>query len=218
VQSNVERLVKRGLDVVSASTALAVLAPLIAVAALAVRLDSRGPMFFRQERLGRGGRRFRVWKLRTMVHGASVVVDASGNVVNSSDDSRHTRVGKLLRRTSIDELPQLLNVLVGDMSLVGPRPDLPEALSMYSDRERLKLSVKPGITGLAQTNGRNGLSAHEKWALDATYAERASLALDLRILARTVLRVASREGVYAAGASPPAMSEREGPGGEHGRS
>src|SRR5512138_2555145 len=111
---NLGRLAKRGIDVVAASTAFVLLSPVIVAAALAVRIDSPGPAFFRQERLGRGGRRFRVWKLRTMVHGASVVVDSSGTVVNAADDSRHTRVGKLLRRTSVDELPQLLNVVAGD--------------------------------------------------------------------------------------------------------
>jgi lipopolysaccharide/colanic/teichoic acid biosynthesis glycosyltransferase len=192
-------VVKRILDVVVAAAGLAILSPGLALVALAIRLDSPGPVFFRQQRLGRDGVPFRIWKFRTMRADADVRVDERGNVVNVARDPRHTRMGRFLRSLSLDELPQLVNVVSGEMSLIGPRPDLPEALGLYSPEERRKLDVKPGITGLAQATGRNALDAHEKWTLDARYAAEVSLALDARILWLTVGTVLGRRGIYDAG-------------------
>jgi undecaprenyl phosphate N,N'-diacetylbacillosamine 1-phosphate transferase len=125
------------------------------------------------------------------------IVELDDNrAVSPSDDARVTRIGRALRHTSADELPQLWNVLRGEMSLVGPRPDLLEALTMYDERERKRLAVRPGLTGLAQVCGRNLLDAHQKWRLDVEYAERATVAGDLRILAKTVVMVLFREGIY----------------------
>lgn len=196
---NGQRVVKRILDVVVAAAGLAILSPVLALVALAIRLDSPGPVFFRQQRLGRDGVPFRIWKFRTMRADADVRVDERGNVVNVARDPRHTRMGRFLRSLSLDELPQLVNVVSGEMSLIGPRPDLPEALGLYSPEERRKLDVKPGITGLAQASGRNALDAHEKWTLDARYAAEVSLALDARILWLTVGTVLGRRGIYDAG-------------------
>lgn len=194
-----EQLLKRTTDLVIAAGAITSLAPLLGAIAVAIRLDSPGPVFFRQERLGRGGKIFRIWKFRTMHAGADVRIDDRGQVVNRPDDARHSRVGRFLRSTSLDELPQLFNVFQGDMSLIGPRPDLPEALRYYSERQRRKLEVRPGITGLAQVRGRNSLAPDAKWDLDAEYSATASLSGDLRILGQTLLKVVAREGIYDKG-------------------
>jgi lipopolysaccharide/colanic/teichoic acid biosynthesis glycosyltransferase len=192
-------IAKRALDVFVSFTALVVMAPALAVVAAAVRLDSSGPVLFRQDRLGRDGRSFVMLKFRTMKRDSSVVVGPDCTASNPDRDPRVTRIGWILRRTSVDELPQLVNVLRGQMSLVGPRPDLPVALDMYSDRQRRKLRVKPGITGLSQTSGRNLLDATEKWNLDAQYVDSASFSRDLIILAKTAWLVVKREGVYRKG-------------------
>lgn len=194
--SPLENTAKRLLDLAVAVALLVGLTPVLLATALIIALDSPGPIFFRQERLGKGATRFRIWKFRTMRRDADVRIDPSGNVVNTAVDSRHTRVGRLLRKWSVDELPQLINVLVGEMSLVGPRPDLPEALSMYSEEERRRLEVRPGITGLAQATGRNALTPRQKWALDAQYVVTASFVGDLKILWATVRGVFGRRGIY----------------------
>jgi len=188
--------IKRGIDLTAGSLGLLALAPLLSTIALAIRLDSRGPALFRQKRLGLNGMQFEIFKFRTMHHSAAVAIDDSGNVVNRANDARHTRVGRLLRRYSLDEFPQLINVVHGEMSLVGPRPDLPEALNFYTHQQQDRLLVKPGITGLAQVRGRNALSPSQKWALDAEYARTSSLKLDAWILAKTLRGVVSPSGIY----------------------
>jgi len=182
---------KRALDVVGASIGLALSAPILAASALAVRLEDGGPVFFRQERVGIAGSTFTVVKLRTMVVGAEG--KGAGYAVDRGD-ARITRVGRLLRGASIDELPQLWNVLVGDMSLVGPRPTLAYQVERYDERQRRRLDVRPGLTGWAQVNGRAALSWPERIELDVWYVEHRSLALDLRILLRTAA-VLARPGV-----------------------
>jgi lipopolysaccharide/colanic/teichoic acid biosynthesis glycosyltransferase len=184
-------LTKRALDVLGASVGLTIGAPLLAASALAIRLEDGGAVFFRQERVGLDGRPFEVLKLRTMIvdahrQGAGYAVDKG--------DSRITRVGNLLRRTSLDELPQLWNVLRGEMSLVGPRPTLSYQVEQYTERQRRRLEVRPGLTGWAQVNGRASLSWPERIELDVWYVEHRSLALDLRILLRTA-SVLLRPGV-----------------------
>jgi lipopolysaccharide/colanic/teichoic acid biosynthesis glycosyltransferase len=170
---------KRALDVLGASVGLAIGAPLLAASALAVRLEDGGPVFFRQERVGLDGRPFEVLKLRTMIVDAHT--QGAGYAVDKGD-ARITRVGNLLRRTSLDELPQLWNVLRGEMSLVGPRPTLSYQVEQYTERQRRRLEVRPGLTGWAQVNGRASLSWPERIELDVWYVEHRSLALDLRIL------------------------------------
>ncbi|MCW3034390.1 MAG: sugar transferase [Solirubrobacterales bacterium] len=187
------RVLRRLLDIVVSSLALALVSPLLAVAVVAIRLESRGGVIYRQRRAGRDGEPFDVLKLRTMVDGAEHI--GAGLAIDAGD-ARVTRVGALLRRTSIDELPNLLNVLRGDMTLIGPRPTLPAQVEQYSARQRGRLAVKPGITGWAQVNGRASLPWSERIELDLYYIEHRSLALDLRIIGRTVAMVLGGHGLY----------------------
>jgi lipopolysaccharide/colanic/teichoic acid biosynthesis glycosyltransferase len=174
--------VKRALDVAGAALVLALAGPLLALAALAVKLEDGGPAFYRQRRVGLNGAEFELLKLRTMVVGAER--QGAGYAVNEGDP-RITRSGRVLRRLSVDELPQLWNVLRGEMSLVGPRPTLAYQVERYTPRQRRRLEVKPGITGWAQVNGRAARPWDERIELDVWYVEHRSLWLDLKILART---------------------------------
>jgi lipopolysaccharide/colanic/teichoic acid biosynthesis glycosyltransferase len=189
----VSGMIRRLLDIVLSAAALLLSAPLLLAAVIAIKLESRGPAFYRQRRSGLHGEPFDMLKLRTMVDGAEHI--GAGLAVNVND-SRITRVGALLRRTSLDELPNLLNVLRGEMSLVGPRPTLPAQVAQYTPRQRERLSVKPGITGWAQINGRASLPWSERIELDLHYVEHRSLLLDLRILARTPALVLRGGGLY----------------------
>jgi lipopolysaccharide/colanic/teichoic acid biosynthesis glycosyltransferase len=186
-------VIRRLFDVVIASGALLLASPALAAAMLAIRLESRGPAIYRQRRVGLDGRAFDVFKLRTMVDGAEHI--GAGLAINAND-SRITRVGAFLRRTSLDELPNLLNVLRGEMSLIGPRPTIPAQVDQYTERQRGRLAVKPGITGWAQVNGRASLPWAERIELDLYYVEHRSLALDLRILLRTPAMVLGGSGLY----------------------
>ncbi len=186
-------MIRRALDIAVSTVALVLTSPLIALAALAVRLESRGHPIYRQRRVGRDGRPFDVLKLRTMVDGAEGM--GAGLAVNEND-SRITRVGALLRRTSLDELPNLLNVLRGDMSLIGPRPTIPVQVEQYTPRQRERLAIKPGITGWAQVNGRASLPWAERIELDLFYIAHRSVMLDLRILWRTVTMVLAGSDLY----------------------
>jgi lipopolysaccharide/colanic/teichoic acid biosynthesis glycosyltransferase len=173
---------KRAIDLLGASVGLTLGAPALAAAAVAIRLDDGGPVFFRQERVGLDGQPFEVLKLRTMIVDAHT--QGAGFAVDKGD-ARITRIGSLLRKTSIDELPQLWNVVRGEMSLVGPRPTLSYQVERYTDRQRRRLEVRPGLTGWAQVNGRASLSWPERIELDVWYVEHRSIALDLRIILRT---------------------------------
>jgi len=184
-----QRLLKRALDLTVAFGVLLVAGLPMAIVALWIRLSMGTPVLFRQVRPGRDERRFCVYKFRTM----NDARDQTGQLL--SDTERLTRLGKLLRKTSLDELPQLFNVIKGDMSLVGPRPLLERYLPYYTSRERLRFRVRPGITGLAQISGRNAVAWDERLELDAQYVEQWSLWLDLSILVRTVGKVIRSEGV-----------------------
>jgi len=186
-------MIRRTIDILVSALALALTSPLLVLAMLAIRLESRGSVIYRQRRTGRHGRPFDVLKLRTMVDGAEHI--GAGLAVNAND-SRITRVGSLLRRTSLDELPNLLNVLRGEMSLIGPRPTLPAQVDQYTERQLGRLAVKPGITGWAQVNGRASLPWSERIELDLYYVEHRSLSLDLRILLRTPAMVLGGSGLY----------------------
>jgi len=186
--------VSRALDLLIATAALVVAAPLLALAALAIKLESRGPVLYRQRRVGRYGRPFELWKLRTMVRGAETM---GAGIYVLEGDARITRVGRLLRRYSLDELPNLVNVVRGDMAVVGPRPTVKEQVDRYTERQRRRLEVKPGITGWAQINGRASLPWPERIELDVWYVEHRSLRLDLRILARTARMLATGHGLYS---------------------
>jgi lipopolysaccharide/colanic/teichoic acid biosynthesis glycosyltransferase len=186
-------LVKRMLDLLVGGAGALLAAPLIALAALAIRLESPGAAIYRQTRVGKDGRAFQICKLRTMVRGAELI--GAGLAIKEGDD-RITRVGAFLRRTSLDELPNLWNVVRGEMSIVGPRPTVQIQVDQYTDRQRGRLAVKPGITGWAQVNGRASLPWSERIELDLWYVEHRSLKLDLRILARTARMVMSGDGLY----------------------
>jgi lipopolysaccharide/colanic/teichoic acid biosynthesis glycosyltransferase len=189
--------VKRVLDVAAAAVALVVLSPVFLVVAVLVRLKSGAPVVFRQQRPGKGGRIFTLYKFRTMRDAAP---GTSGVEAVASDAERLTPFGKTLRATTLDELPQLLNVLKGDMSVVGPRPLLPEYLDRYNEEQARRHEVRPGITGWAQVNGRNAVSWDERFNMDVWYVDHRSFSLDVRILFKTLRTVVSREGVSAPGA------------------
>ena len=184
---------KRAVDLIIALPATLLSAPVVAVLCLLIRLESRGPAIYRQTRIGQGGQPFEIFKLRTMVTGAEFV--GAGLAIQQGDD-RITRLGNCLRRYSLDELPNLWNVLRGEMSIVGPRPTVPVQVQQYTDRQRGRLAVRPGITGWAQVNGRASLPWPERIELDLWYVEHESLALDLRILTATVSMVAAGKGLY----------------------
>jgi exopolysaccharide biosynthesis polyprenyl glycosylphosphotransferase len=201
--SGARRVIKEAFDKVLALVALVVFAPLLAVLALVIHLDDRGPVLFRQTRVGKDGRTFVVYKFRTMVADAEQLKaelagrsEQNGVLFKLRNDPRVTRSGSWLRRWSLDELPQLVNVLNGDMSLVGPRPALPEEAAMYGDHVRRRLAVKPGITGLWQVNGRSDLSWDESVRLDLRYVENWSFVLDLQILWKTCAAVTRGSGAY----------------------
>jgi lipopolysaccharide/colanic/teichoic acid biosynthesis glycosyltransferase len=184
----------RILDVILAALALVLASPLLALAGLLIRLESRGAVFYRQRRVGLKGRPFALWKLRTMVPGAASM---GAGIYVLQGDPRITRVGRHLRRLSLDELPNLVNVLRGEMAIVGPRPTVQEQVDRYTERQRLRLEVKPGITGWAQVNGRASLPWPERIELDVWYVEHRSFLLDLRILGKTVRMLASGHGLYS---------------------
>ncbi|WP_164019463.1 sugar transferase [Pyxidicoccus trucidator] len=200
---------KQCIDRVAAAAGLVCLAPVMAVTALAVRLSMGRPVLFRQQRPGRGGRTFQLVKFRTMLEAR----DADGRPL--PDARRITRTGRFLRSTSLDELPQLWNVLRGDMSLVGPRPLLVEYLPRYSAEQARRHDVLPGITGWAQVNGRNALEWEERFQLDVWYVDHWSLLLDAKILGLTFLRVAQRQGISPKGHAtmPPFLGSGSSAGG-----
>jgi lipopolysaccharide/colanic/teichoic acid biosynthesis glycosyltransferase len=182
----------RALDLLIATLALIVLSPFLLAAAIAIKLSSRGPVFYRQRRVGRGDRPFEMLKLRTMVEGSDPV--GVGTVV-TRDDPRVTRAGRFLRRTSLDEVPNLINVLRGEMAIVGPRPTIPAQVDDYTPRQRRRHEVLPGITGWAQVQGRAGIPWEERIELDVWYVDHRDLGLDGRILAKTIWLVLTAQGL-----------------------
>jgi lipopolysaccharide/colanic/teichoic acid biosynthesis glycosyltransferase len=181
------------LDVAIAAALLVVASPLLLAALVAIRLESKGSPIYRQRRVGRDGQPFDLYKLRTMVTGAETL--GAGMAVNEGDP-RITRTGALLRRFSLDELPNLVNVLHGELAIVGPRPTIQAQVDQYTDRQRRRLEVKPGITGWAQVNGRAALPWHERIELDVWYVDNRTLLLDLKILAMTVRMLVTGHGLY----------------------
>jgi lipopolysaccharide/colanic/teichoic acid biosynthesis glycosyltransferase len=188
------RPLTRALDLLIAGGLLVVTSPALLTAVVAIRLESRGPAFFKQRRVGKDGVPFELWKLRTMVPGAE---EMGAGIYVVEGDPRITRVGRLLRRLSLDELPNLINVVKGDMSMVGPRPTIQEQVDRYTERQRRRLEVKPGITGWAQVNGRVSLPWPERIELDIWYVENRTLGLDVKIIARTVKMLLTGHGLYS---------------------
>jgi lipopolysaccharide/colanic/teichoic acid biosynthesis glycosyltransferase len=188
--------VKRVLDIAGAMILITLLSPLMLIIVVAIRVDSRGSALFLQERLGKGGKPFKIWKFRTMITGAQ---QQGTGIFTHAGDTRITRVGKLLRATSLDELPQLFNVVAGQMSFVGPRPPLTNWPHLYEDYDpqgKLRFNVRPGITGWSQVQSRNSAQWPERLIEDAYYVANRSLMMDLRILVLTVGRVTKRDSVY----------------------
>lgn len=185
------RYMKRGCDIVGATLMLCLLSPVMAVVALLIRMKLGSPILFKQQRPGRGERPFYIYKFRTMAE----LYDAEGQLL--SDDRRYVKFGGKIRKLSLDELPQLLNVVKGEMSLIGPRPLLIRYSPYYSERERLRFTERPGITGLAQVSGRNLLPWKERLSYDITYVEKLSFRLDTWILCKTVLKVIRQDDVVA---------------------
>ena len=185
-------VLKRGLDILVAASALIVLCPFLVVIGAMIRLSSEGPAVFKQERAGRNGKPFVFYKFRTM----RADVDPFGPSPKVGDDPRLTKIGRFLREYSLDELPQLYNILKGDMSVVGPRPLYLSQIQEWSERQKKRLWVRPGLTGLAQVSGRARLTREEKLELDVRYVETASLSGDLRIVLATIAQVFGRKGIY----------------------
>ena len=195
--------IKRALDLIVSVSMLTVTAPLLLLAALAIRIDSPGPVFFRQVRVGRDGQRFIMYKLRTMVSDAEEQLDALIDLdaleepaFKIANDPRVTRVGRLLRRSSFDEVPQFINVVKGDMSLVGPRPEEEAVVALYDERQRQRLRVKPGLTGPMQVAGRGGLTFEERLALERDYVDNLTITGDVKILLRTPRAVIRGDGAF----------------------
>ena len=186
-------IIKRAMDIILSALALFILIIPFVIVSILIKLDSKGPVFFRQLRIGLHERTFRVWKFRTMIEDAEQ--DKLG-AFTTQDDHRITRLGQLLRRTGIDELPQLINVLIGQMSLVGPRPTLSYQVEKYDDTQRKRLAMKPGLTGLALINGRNSLTWPEKIEFDVQYVESWSLFLDIKILLLTPIIILRGDGLF----------------------
>lgn len=199
-----QRIVKRMMDIILSFFALMLFAPLMIFIALLIKIDSPGPVLFRQIRVGKDGKPFTCYKFRTMYEGAPDIRNPDGSTYNAPDDPRLTRVGRFLRRTTLDELPQFINVLKGDMSIVGPRPDLPDQVRFYSERHKKRLLVKPGMTGWAWIHGRNSIPWELRRELDVEYVENYSLWLDFYILLRTIPMVLLAKGVYV----PPEIIQR----------
>lgn len=188
------RFGKRAVDLVVSLLALALLSPLWLLLALAIVVESHGGAFYRQERIGRAGRPFRLWKFRSMVVGAE---HRGAGALVERNDARVTRVGRLIRKLSLDEIPQLFNVVTGEMSVVGPRPGLRYQVELYDDAQRRRLLVKPGVTGWAQVNGRNSIEWPRRIELDLEYVERVSLGMDLKIMLLTIPSILKGEDMIA---------------------
>jgi lipopolysaccharide/colanic/teichoic acid biosynthesis glycosyltransferase len=202
---------KRFFDLTVAIAALIVSAPMLGLIAVAIKVSSRGPVLFAQERIGWQGRTFRIIKFRSMVRDAPYIRNPDGSAFSSDTDPRVTRLGRILRRTSLDEIPQLWNVVRGEMSLIGPRPELAEGIQSYRPADFRRLNVRPGMTGWAVVHGRNDVPINMRRDLDTWYADHAGFLLDLKILCKTIATVVVREGINRTGGPPlPATSSEHG--------
>ncbi|KYH35127.1 UDP-glucose:undecaprenyl-phosphate glucose-1-phosphate transferase [Clostridium tepidiprofundi DSM 19306] len=202
-KKKVQFFIKRFFDIVLSLVGIIILLPLFSAIYIAIKLDSKGPAIFKQVRIGKDGKEFIIYKFRTMIVDAEKKFnlnidtdDLSNFVFQSKNDNRVTRVGRFLRKSSLDELPQLFNVLFGNMSLVGPRPEIPEVVKHYPESYRQRLMVLPGITGLAQVSGRGEIELGKTIYYDLKYIKEFSILLDIKILFLTVVSVARKEGAY----------------------
>ena len=204
------KLGKRVCDLVIGVVALPFVLLIIAVLAPFIHFEDKGPVFYNAPRVGLGGRDFKMYKLRSMRVNAPDLVMEDGSTYNGADDPRMTRVGAFMRKTSLDEMPQFLNVLKGDMSVVGPRPDLRRETELYEGDEGLKLTVKPGITGYAAVYGRNSLPWHDRLKMDVEYVRTMSFPLDVKIFFKTFSTVFKQEGVFVEEGEGPETSDSKG--------
>lgn len=189
--------IKRLMDFSVSAFAMPILVPLIAAVAIGIKLDDGGPIFHRGERMGKDGRIFRMFKFRSMKVNSPDLRNADGSTFNGDTDPRVTRIGKILRKTSIDEIPQLINVLLGDMSLIGPRPSLTTTpYSQYNDIRKKRVSVRPGVTGYSRAYFRNSITQEEKFKYDCDYVDNITFTGDVKILKRTILSVLKRDNIY----------------------
>jgi undecaprenyl phosphate N,N'-diacetylbacillosamine 1-phosphate transferase len=189
-------LSKNIFDFIFALFLLILFSPLYLIISIFIKLTSKGPILFIQKRLGIGGSIFEIYKFRTMIHNAPDIRNIDGTTFNSSNDNRVTKFGKFLRESSLDELPQLFNILKFEMSFVGPRPELPESIETHTEFEYKRLLVKPGITGLAQVKGRNMIDIRKRRKIDVEYQQRLNFVLDLKIIFNTILLIVSRKTIY----------------------
>ena len=191
-----ERVIKRIFDFLIGIIALPFILVITVIVAPLIYIDNKGPIFYNACRLGKDGKVFKMYKFRSMVVNAPDIRNEDGSTYNGDDDPRVTKVGRILRRTSIDELPQFLNVLLGDMSLIGPRPDPLDDMKIYTEHQKKKLAVRPGITGYNQAYYRNSVEQNAKFEHDVYYAEHISFILDMKIFFKTIVTVLSRDNVY----------------------
>lgn len=191
-------IIKRIIDIFGSLIGIIIISPILIIIALSIKLTSKGPVLFKQERLGKDGMVFIIFKFRTMVVNAEKI--GTGLSIKTENDNRITKIGKILRATSLDELPQLFNVLIGEMSLVGPRPPVPQhpyKYEHYSDFQRLRFDMKPGMTGLTQITVRNSVTWDDRIKIDIKYVENFSIWLDIKILFRTILKIFMCENIYS---------------------
>lgn len=194
-----QKFIKRLIDILLSILMIPFVLLVILILAIFIKLEDRGPVFYISDRLKKDGELFKLYKIRSMKVNAPDITNEDGSTYNSAYDSRITRIGHVVRKTSLDELPQILNVLKGDMSFIGPRPDLPRALNIYSDFEKQKLKVQPGITGYNQAFFRNSISQHEKFKNDVYYVDNISFSLDIKIFMQTLKTVLLRSNINTNG-------------------
>lgn len=196
VKNRIQYFIKTIFDKIIALLALLLLSPTFVIIYIAIKMDDGGSVLFKQKRIGQHGKNFVMYKFRTMFKNAVDIRNPDGSTYNSANDHRVTKVGRILRTLSLDELAQLINILKGEMSFIGPRPDLPDALDKYDDNQLRKLDVLPGVTGLAQVKGRNEIPHSKRLEYDLKYIDEYSLVLDFKILLKTLVNVVSAKGVY----------------------
>ena len=188
---------KRFLDIAIAMIGIVILVPFFVVVAPIIYFTDKGPVFYNAKRIGKNGKLFKMYKLRSMYVNAPDIRNSDGSTYNGDDDPRVTKIGKIIRKTSIDEFPQFINVLIGDMSIIGPRPDPPDDMDIYTEEQKTKLRVRPGITGYNQAYFRNSILQDEKFANDVYYANNVSFLFDIRIFFKTIVSVLKHDNIYS---------------------